>query len=257
MLSSAQSIFVIIFFVILSVSFLLVLNRLWLPERRRNHNDVFAWQFNFLGTAYGVIISFMLLTAWTDFSAAELNADQESNAIVDLSRIADGLPTQQRDILQALAKEYVDVVLTKEWPEMDRANGSNAGRSVVDQLWRTLTQPSFVASAPSPIIDRALAQLSTMTEHRRIRQEQAAQHLPDMLWAILILGSVLTISYACLFGAESLSVHAFQVFGLALLIALCLVTIADLSRPYQGAAHVKPDAFLRARDSIRQSALRP
>ena len=83
-----------------------------------------------------------------------------------------------------------------------------------------------------------------MTEHRRIRLEQVLQHLPGILWAVLLFGSVLTILYACLFGAENLTLHAIQVSGLSLLIALSLAAIADLSRPYQGAAHVEPYGFL-------------
>jgi hypothetical protein len=100
-------------------------------------------------------------------------------------------------------------------------------------------------------LDHALTELSSMTEHRRIRQLEAVHRLPSILWAVLVLGSILTISYACLFGAENFTLHALQVLGLALLIALSLAAIADLSRPFQGGAHIKPDAFIRARDSIQ------
>ena len=84
-------------------------------------------------------------------------------------------------------------------------------------------------------------------------QEQALQKLPGILWAVLLFGSVLTVLYACLFGAENLKLHAIQVAGLSLLIALSLAAIADLSRPYQGAAHVEPYGFLRAQETLRSA----
>lgn len=251
MLSTAASIFVVICVVAVSIAFLYLLNRLWPPQHRRSFNSFFGWQFNFLGTAYGVIISFMLLTAWTSFYDAEVNADAEANALVNLSRLSDGLPQPQRDAVHALAKHYADVVLGEEWPSMDGSHVSAAGRPIIEQIWSTLTSSSGLNQTQQVALDHAFTQLSSMTEHRRVRELQVKQHLPGILWSVLILGSVLTISYACLFGAESFVLHSLQVLGLALLISLCLAAIADLSRPFQGGAHVEPSGFLRAQEVLQ------
>ncbi|HVW77482.1 MAG TPA: hypothetical protein VHB45_07705 [Alloacidobacterium sp.] len=251
MLSTAASFFVVICVVAVSIAFLYLLNRLWPPRHRRSFNSFFGWQFNFLGTACGVIISFMLLTAWTSFYDAEVNADAEAIALVNLSRLSDGLPPSQRDAVHALAGRYVDVVLNEEWPSMDAGHVSPAGRPVIEQTWKTLTSSGGLNESQRVVLDHAITQLSSMTEHRRVRELQVKQHLPGILWAVLILGSVLTISYACLFGAESFALHSLQVLGLALLISLCLTAIADLSRPFQGGAHVEPSGFLRAREVLQ------
>lgn len=251
MLRTVESIYVIVAVVVTSIAFLFALNRLWPPHHRQSYNSVFAWQFNFLGTTYGVIISFMLFTAWTDFYAADLNTDAEANALVNLARVVGGLPVEQRDAVRALAQHYANVVLYDEWPAMSRSERLESSRTIIQQFWSTLTPSAALTPTQQVSLDHAFSELSSMTEHRRIRQLQTLQHMPGILWAILILGSILTISYACLFGAENLKLHALQVFGLSVLIALCLTAIADLSRPFQGGAHIEPYAFMRAKDSLQ------
>jgi hypothetical protein len=257
LLQASESAFVVIAVVVASLAFLFALNRLWPSAHRRNYNAAFAWQVNFLGMTYGVIISFMLFAAWTSFSDAITNANGEANAVINLSRVADTLPPSQRDAVQHLARRYVEVMLVEEWPAMMRDETSPESREIVRQLWFILAQTPATTPAQQVGLDHAFIELSSMTEHRRMRQEQVLQKLPGILWAVLLFGSVLTILYACLFGADNLKLHAIQVTGLSLLIALSLAAIADLSRPYQGAAHVEPYGFLRAKETLNSSHFMP
>jgi hypothetical protein len=257
LLQASESAFVVIAVIATSLAFLLVLDRCWPSHNRRKHNEVFAWQANFLGVTYGVIISFMLFAAWTSFSDAITNANGEANAAINLSRVANTLPTQQRQDVQALVRQYVEVMLADEWPAMNRNELSPKSHEIIRQLWLVLSQTSATSPSQQVGFDHAFTELSSMTEHRRIRQEQALQHLPGILWAVLLFGSVLTVLYSCLFGAESLKLHAIQVSGLSLLIALSLAAIADLSRPYQGAAHVEPYGFVRAQETLNASPSMP
>jgi hypothetical protein len=251
MLQASESAFVVIAVIAVSLGFLFLLDRCWPSHHRRKHNESFAWQVNFLGMTYGVIISFMLFAAWTSFSDAIANADEEANAAINLSRIAETLPTQQRDEVRSLVRQYVEVILNEEWPAMAHNELTLESHEIVRRLWSALAHTAIANGTQQVGLNHAYTQLSSMTEHRRIRQEQALQHLPGILWAVLLFGSVITVSYACLFGAENLTLHAIQVSGLSLLIALSLAAIADLSRPYQGAAHVEPYGFVRAQQTLK------
>ncbi len=61
--------------------------------------------------------------------------------------------------------------------------------------------------------------------------------------AVLIAGGVITVSAACFFGVPNFRFHLLQVTVLSFLIALVLVAIADIDRPYQGDVKVSPDGF--------------
>ena len=75
-----------------------------------------------------------------------------------------------------------------------------------------------------------------------------------MLWFVLLVcgGRALTIMSSCMFGSESSWLHGMQVFAFSLLLALALVAIADIDRPYQGSVHVADTAFKRAQVSMAE-----
>jgi ABC-type branched-subunit amino acid transport system permease subunit len=72
---------------------------------------------------------------------------------------------------------------------------------------------------------------------------QSQEKLPGILWAVLIAGGVITVTAACFFGVPNFRFHLLQVMVLSFLIALVLVAIADIDRPYQGDVKVSPSGF--------------
>jgi hypothetical protein len=95
--------------VIASLLFMVGLNRVWPWEKRRNHNELIGWQLSILGTTYAVIMGFMLYAVWTAFGEAALNADLESNSVVNVYHLADVLPEPQRTQLRRMALSYPKV----------------------------------------------------------------------------------------------------------------------------------------------------
>ena len=77
------------------VTFLLI-HTFWPPTHRRSHNEIVGWQMSVIGTTYAVILGFMLYNVWDNFRTADLNADQEANALVSIYRLADGLPDSSK-----------------------------------------------------------------------------------------------------------------------------------------------------------------
>jgi uncharacterized protein DUF4239 len=251
-LNLLQSSFLILLILAASLCFLALLYRIWPAEERRPHNDLIGWQITVLGTTYAVVVGFMLYAVWSAFELAEGNAEAEANCLVNVVRSAQGLPDAQRQRIQDLGNEYVDQMLTQEWPAMDRASFNYASDSTVRKLWAVVTRAETRTSSEQTSRDHAFSELSRMTEHRRLRHLEVISDLPEILWAVLIAGAVLTIVSASLFGGLDLKLHFIQVGALSLLIALVLVAIADINRPFQGAVHVAPLGFERARATLQQ-----
>jgi hypothetical protein len=113
---------------------------------------------------------------------------------------------------------------------------------------------SVKAASPTEITaeDHALYELSAVAEHRRIRQLQSVSRLPGVLWFVLIIGGALTIMSSCMFGSESSWLHSLQVFAFSFLVALALVAIGDIDRPYQGSVHVANTPFQRAQMNMNE-----
>ncbi len=253
MLSTAQDVWIVIAVVCCALIFRALLERFWPRSSRREHNDIIGWQLGILGTTYAVILGFMIYAVWTNFGLAEVNADAEANAAVNIYRLAEGLPSQQRDEIRSAVRNYIDVVLNKDWPAMNRDDLSpTESHRINQQLWHILM--SVKAASPEELTaeDHALYELSAMAEHRRIRLLQSTSRLPGILWWVLIFGGIVTIISSCMFGSSSGLLHALQVFCFSLLVALVLVAIADIDRPFQGSVHVSDSAFRRAQTNVNE-----
>lgn len=251
MLSFFQDFLVVLLTVACSLLFMAMLNRVWPWESRRAHNDLIGWQLSILGTTYAVILGFMLYTVWTNFGQADLNVDLEANALVNVYLLADGLPEQERAKVQELARLYAGTAIERDWPEMARDQVPSRTVEINSAMWRTLMSVKTASPTEITAEDHALYELSALTEHRRTRFLQSTSQLPKVLWCVLVVGGILTIVSSCMFGSGNSMLHAMQVFAFSLLIALVLVAIANINRPFQGGVHVSDYAFRRALDNMQ------
>jgi hypothetical protein len=250
MVTVSRNIVVVTIAVFVSLLAVAGVNRVWPREQRRQYNDLIGWQLSILGTTYAVILGFMLYTVWTSFGEADLNVDFEANAVVDIYRLAVGLPEPQRTQLQALARSYVDTVIDREWPQIARGEVPEHSTAADEEMWKTVM--SVKAASPTEVNaqQRLMSELGSLAQRRLIRILQSKTRLPTVLWCVLLVGGGLTIVSACIFGTESVKLQTLQVFSFSLLVSLSLVAIADIHRPFHGLVHVTDYAFQRARQSI-------
>ena len=241
-----ESVLIVIGTVAGALLFMVLLNHFWPKERRRVHNDLIGWQLSVLGTTYAVILGFMLFTVWTTYGAAEVNSDMEADAALSVFRVAQALPEPQRTELQNLARSYVDSVLNNEWPQMNRGEVPERTSTIATEMWKTILAAQVSTPTQINAQDHELTHVSELTKDRLTRVVQSAAELPSVLWCVLLVGGLLTIFSACLFGSESRALQTVQVFSFALLIALSLVAIADIHRPFRGLVHVQDYPFRRA-----------
>jgi Protein of unknown function (DUF4239) len=251
MLGLTQNIVILAIVIVASMLFMAALNHLWPREKRQAHNDLIGWQLNIIGTTYAVILGFMLYTVWTDFGAANLNVDLEASALRNIYRLAEGLPEQQRAVLQSQARSYADTVIDRDWPEMANDQTPEESHEINQAMWKTLMSVKLATPSEITAEDHALTELSTLTEHRRTRLLQSKYRLPTIFWAVLIIGGFITIASASMFGSGNARLHALQVFSFTVLITLVLLAIADVNRPYRGWVHVSSFAFVRAQENMK------
>jgi hypothetical protein len=251
MLSLAENAGVVVLVVGLSVALFVVMDRVWAWDKRHQHNDVTGWQLGILGTTYAVILGFMLYAVWTDFDTATQNVEMEANSLTNLYRLADGLPDASRTEVQKLAREYAVKVIQDDWPEMERGGVPRESVGLASKMERALISVPEGSRSVGLSQDHAMTELSAMTACRRTRLLENALSLPTVLWFVLIVGGILTIVSSCMFGSQNRFLHGVQVVFFSLLIALVLLAIADINRPFRGTVHVGNDAFVRALENMK------
>ncbi len=237
--------------IIAALVFLFVVTRTSAAPARKEANDFTGAVVAVIGTTYAVILAFMLSGVWNMFQGAQANEELEANALTNMWRIAGQLEAPTSTDVRALCLKYAHDAVDLEWPALaaDKPVPLQTSQTV-DQLWRVAGQSQSHPGNDSIAVYQLVEELRMLTEYRRTRMMQAREGLPGILWAVLIAGGIITVAASCFFGVPSFRFHVLQVVVLTFLIALVLVAIADIDRPYQGVVSVEPEGFSFSLDTF-------
>ena len=234
--------------------FLFALSRVFPSHARKESNDFTGGVVTVIGTTYAVILAFTLSGVWYMFQEAQANEEQEANALTNVYRIATQLQDPNSASIQALCIRYADNAVHREWPALEEGNLPPEGGEMIDQFWQLAGQAQAHAQPDAIAAYQLMEELRGLTQYRRLRIMQGREHLPAILWAVLIAGGIVTVAACCLFGVANFRFHLLQVLVLSFLISLVLVAIADIDRPYQGVVRVAPEGFQSALTALEHKS---
>jgi hypothetical protein len=193
-----------------------------------------AGVFAFIGTAFAVLLAFVVLEAFGSFNDARAGAEAEATSIVELSRGSEFFAPDDRERLAGRLICYARAVINDEWPAMQ-----DGERSQLVQDWvRPLGDALRAIEIQSPSQEAAFLQLleeeGARTEARRVRLSEAIRALPAPVWFILALGAGLTIGFALLFAdrREGFLVQGCIIGAVAALVTSGLLLVWFLDHPY-------------------------
>lgn len=247
--------FLVALFVAAAVGGLFLVQRLVPATNRREHNDVAGFIYAVLGVAYAVLLGLMVVAVWQDRQIAEDAATDEANELATVFWLAHALPEPQARHTQELARSYARVVIEEEWPLMRQGEASQKAWNLLDDLRGSVEAFHPTNETQLVIYDHVLQGVHDLGDARRARLLKADEGLPAILWTVLIMGGIITVSFTYLFGLRSTTVHTLMVAALALTIALVLFTIGALDYPFRGDVRVGPGAFQSVLERFEQSKL--
>jgi hypothetical protein len=213
---------------------------LWLA-RRSPWNARFAGEvgehnkaFDFLGTAFAVLLAFVVLEAYQSYNDAKSGAEQEAEAVLELSRTADAFPPEDHAQLEGLLVCYGRAVVHHAWPAME-----NEEASPVVNDWGTLfRQAALRLEISGPVEVQSFRQLldeqDGRIQGRRTRLAEAVRIVPTPLWIVLLLGATLTIGWVILSARRqgSFLVQAAVVASVAAMVTAALLLVHFLDHPF-------------------------
>ena len=208
-----------------------LVHRRYPPEVLKGNNEVAGFKFGVLGAVYGLLLALALVAVWENFSKARANAAQEEACVMGLRRVAWGLADGGQGVEAAL--DRYRIVANREWglseadPEAVRA---------VDRIARVLADDRDAVSAA--YVSAGLERLDRLAELRAERRE-SAQGMPSFLWAILILGAVVTVAFSLFFGSPNLRSQRAMASILAGTLVIVLFAVIELDHAYDGQVRVE------------------
>jgi Protein of unknown function (DUF4239) len=198
-----------------------------------------------------VLLALVVIATWEEFGRARVTVEAEANALAEIFWLAHELPEPEGRELQELCRSYAEEVVNVGFPLMEQGRTPSLERSeetsrawvLIDDIRATLQGYEPRTAAEEEIYAAGLDQVQRLADARRTRLVQAEESLPTVLWVVLIVGGIVVVGFAYLFGMENTGAHALMVVALAGVITLVLFTIAAMDHPFSGGARIEPSAF--------------
>jgi hypothetical protein len=225
-------------------------------DARKQHNEFVTSTSDLIGVFFAVLAAFIAVEAWETFSKAGDTASTEASLTNDLARDVNYFPEPLRTHLLVNLTDYVDIVLTKEWPNMaDGVMSSDAGGDALSRFHKNLVSFHTDDQVQAAVFAETLSRLNDLYGARRNRLLAATDHIASAVWWVVLIGSGLTIGLTFLFGMESYKMHVTLTSTAAASLALMIVLIASFDYPFRGEVQISPDAFEHVKHNMERLGL--
>jgi hypothetical protein len=216
---------------------------LW-TSRRSPLNERFASEvvehskaFDFMGTAFAVLLAFVVVQAYTSYNDAKSGAEAEAEAVLQMSRTVEAFAPGEHGRLEGLLVCYGRAVIHHGWPTMKE---HEEGSPVVNEWGTRFREEAIRVRTPSYIQRASFRQLlveqDLRIEGRRTRLAEAVRTVPGPMWLVLLLGAALTIGWVILGASRrgSFLVQAAVVGSVAAMVSSALLLVWFLDHPFAG-----------------------
>lgn len=224
-----------------AVGLQVLVRRRWPRLAEGDHNDVAGFIIAIVGVIYAVLLAFVVIVSWEQFSNAEDLTGQEASALRGLYRESVTFPPETREIIQDDVRNYAETVVTREWPAMARGEpGDRAVAAALDRMAEHLA--ALPADTPShqQYISVEADRFADVVSFRSQRLDFVEQGLPGVLWIALVFGAIVTVGFAMIFGLRSTALHMIMTGSLAAVIGVLLFVAVAIDHPFAGDVAVRP-----------------
>jgi hypothetical protein len=129
-------------------------------------------------------------------------------------------------------KTYVISIAHDEWPLLARGQGSQKTEAALHNVFNEIAKLDPSDNRASAIYGEMLGKVNELVNYRRGRIEDSQEGIPAILWAIGIVGGLLTVAYASAFTPTRYNM--FMTSGIAVTLGLLFLFILTVNYPYKG-----------------------
>ena len=199
---------------------------------------------------YGLAVALIAVSVWQTHTEAAATISGEASALGVLYRHVGGYPEPLRSQLRQDLREYLDYVIQEAWPLQRRGQVPSGGVEKVNDFETGLVTFEPATEGQKLLHAETLRAYSEMIEARRLRLDAVHTGLPGVLWFVIVVGALVSLSSTFFFQVEDARLQRIQVVLLALFIGLIIFIIFALDRPFRGDLGLQPDAYQLIYDQL-------
>ncbi|PYI90121.1 MAG: hypothetical protein DMF03_05615 [Verrucomicrobia bacterium] len=199
---------------------------------------------------YGLAVALIAVSVWQTHTDAAATISREATALGVLYRELGGYPEPLRSQLREDLREYVEYVIREAWPLQRRGQVPSGGVEKVDDFEARLVIFEPATEGQKLLHGETLRAYSQMIEARRLRLDAVLTGLPGVLWFVIVIGALVSLSSTFFFQVEDARLQRIQVVVLAVFIGLIIFIIFALDHPFRGDLGLQPDPYQLIYDQL-------
>ena len=219
--------------------------------RTGRHNDATAIMVSVAAVVYSVAIGLCVVTLWDRFETAHDATEQEATnlaGLADTSAICGTeVSTRIRDEVIAYNQDVV-----AGWQQRIHGDAVPQVTADLDAIEQSVQSVRPANEAQKAFVDDAVVRLGRAIELRQTAIRLARdQQLPNVLWISVLAGSVVVLGLCLTCGVADTAIRRILIVGVTVTVAVNLFLVVELNYPFYGDIAVKPEAYLRVIDELR------
>jgi len=244
----------IILSVSISVGVLILRRRRIHWESFKENHEVGGFLFNALGLIYAVLVAFVVYATWSDYEDINTVCDKEANVIQNLYFDCEGLPKESQAEIKKDLIEYLEMIVNDDWPLLAKGKTNPESRDKLVEIWRNFNNIEDPGTEKQKIFfGESLDKLNDITELRRLRILGAQNHIPAIIWTVILIGAMTSVGFSLFFGTRSFVIQATMTSLFAMTNAIVILMILALDHPFTGEIKISTDAYEQVLKLLKNS----
>ncbi|HEY4574362.1 MAG TPA: hypothetical protein VIJ26_10375 [Thermoanaerobaculia bacterium] len=224
----------------------------------REQNDFVNFFFATIAVFYAVLVGLIAVAVWGNYTVIDGIVSSEAVNASDVYRDVESYPPAVRDEVRRNLRAYVNVVIQHEWPAQRRGENQHLeGDLLLHRAAHGLTTFEPATPGQQVVHVQTLRDLDDLFSDRRLRLEAIDNHLPGLMWLVVLAGAAVLIFMSYFFCGEKSGLQLLLTVGLSALVGLVIFLILTLDRPLVGKVSVDASSFEDALGAMREESLVP
>lgn len=192
---------------------------------------------------YGLILTLMAVAVWGEATTASTTVSEEAASMRVLHRSLTAYPEPDRSTLRTELGDYTKSVIDDDWPAQRRGVAPPVRNDKLYAFQKTLFAFNPKSEAEKVVHESTLREFDKMIELRSLRLHSIAQGISSLLWAVILVGALLTIMATYFLQLERVLAQLTMTTFVSIVIAIIIFMTASMDHPFQGRFGVGPGAF--------------
>lgn len=199
---------------------------------------------------YGLALALIAVNVWQTYNDVAKTVSQEAISFAALYRDFGGYPEPIRSKLQGEVRGYVDQIIHGAWPIMRKGQVPTEGVEWMNRLQNVLMTFQPADEGQRVLHAETLAAYNRALQARRLRVDAVGTGLSGVMWVVIIVGAVISISSCYFFRVEDARLHGILVVLLSVLIGLVICMTVVMNHPFRGDLGLSADPYQLVYDQL-------